>query len=183
MEKNRMLKIEWGGNHELGDPDAHYNGRHRRSQRSDEFSNRPLLLDDYEDENDDHTLPTTSSTSSSGDNSSRQETLLYEQPPNHASKSRDASLYSSPSQESVSFGLAGEKSHHRGRVASGGGAYQQHAPVDRRVLVDSALSTSRNRHVYEAYKDVLSESQLQVKIADLGNACWTVTENLNIFDN
>lgn len=27
----------------------------------------------------------------------------------------------------------------------------------------------------EAYKDILDESKLQVKLADLGNACWIVS--------
>ena len=31
--------------------------------------------------------------------------------------------------------------------------------------------------IKHAYKNIMSESELQVKIADLGNACWTVNSN------
>lgn len=98
--------------------------------------------------NDDHMLPTRSQTSSESENS--KETLLYE----HESKSRDASLYSSRSQESVSI-------------------------LDREPVPPPPSTPQRAVSIecpkkYEAYKDVLTPAELQVKIADLGNACWTV---------
>jgi hypothetical protein len=37
-----------------------------------------------------------------------------------------------------------------------------------------STASSKVEVAKNAYKDVLKESELEVKIADLGNACWTV---------
>ena len=54
-----------------------------------------------------------------------------------------------------------------GSVQSEDSANDQAAPTTRSM-------TESRRSRYLPYKDVLTEYELQVKIADLGNGCWTV---------
>lgn len=53
-------------------------------------------------------------------------------------------------------------------VQSEDSANDQTAPT--RSTTESVSRRSR----FQPYKDVLTENELQVKIADLGNGCWTV---------
>lgn len=55
-----------------------------------------------------------------------------------------------------------------GSVQSEDSANDQAAPTSR------SMTESSRRSRYLPYKDVLTEYELQVKIADLGNGCWTV---------
>jgi len=48
---------------------------------------------------------------------------------------------------------------------------------------NSQLNENSEKKISQPHKEVLKESEFQVKIADLGNACWTVIPkfNSNIF--
>lgn len=91
------------------------------------------------------------------------ETLMHETSVTH---SREPSVYSARSQESVSI-------------------LERDSPRPPMVRSVRTMSADYSRpYAYDAYKDVLNDGQLQVKIADLGNACWIVsTISLILFIN
>lgn len=145
------------------------------------------------DEDEDHRLPGTRSQTSSASETMSKETLLYET--TTAAKSRDASLYSSRSQESLSmqdrigsggdgFGVGGFTLEALSSSSATGVPLPPPPSQPSHLRAYSVDYASTRKFVYEAYKDVLTESELQVKIADLGNACWTVIRlNLVKFNN
>jgi len=44
---------------------------------------------------------------------------------------------------------------------------------------NSQLNENSEKKTSQPHKEVLKESEFQVKIADLGNACWTVIKKFN----
>ena len=49
------------------------------------------------------------------------------------------------------------------------------------LLHETTDANTNEKPVLDPFKDIMKESELLVKIADLGNACWTV--RLNLFIN